>query len=122
MHRSLLLSLLFLCLMSFVSSVYADDEADNVNIMDLPSKLSDAIGVPVFASQLLISSIFLFAFLLPCSIWGGENPLPTIIIGFCIMGFLIAVSWMPYWFLFVIALIIALMFGGRMKDWVTSGG
>lgn len=120
MHRSLLpFSLLFLCLISSIPLVYAA-EGDNVNLMEFPQYLSDAIGIPVLASQLLISTVFLFAFLLPCAIW-GKTSLPAIIVGFALMGFLIAVSWFPYWFLLLIALIVALIYAKEIKGLVAGG-
>lgn len=120
MHRSLLLSsLLFLCLISSIPSVYAA-EGDDVNFMEFPQYLSDAMGIPVLASQLLICAIFLFAFLLPCAIW-GKTSLPAIIVAFSIMGFLIAVSWLPYWFLLLISLIVALIYAKEIKGLVAGG-
>lgn len=120
MHHFLLLSpLLFLCLISSIPSVYAA-EGDNVNFMEFPQYLSNAIGVPLLASQLLISTIFLFAFMLPCAIW-GKTSLPAIIVGFSLMGFLIAVSWLPYWFLLLISLIVALIYAKEIKDLVAGG-
>ena len=119
MHRSFpLLPLLFLILISSIPSVYAA-EGESVNFMDFPQKLSDAIGIPVLASQLLICTVFLFAFLLPCAIW-GKTSLPAIIIGFSLMGFLIAVTWLPYWFLLLISLIVALIYAKELKTLITG--
>lgn len=119
MNRFLLLSpLLFLCLISSIPSVYAA-EGEGVNFMEFPQYLSDAIGIPVFASQMLISTVFIFAFLLPCAIW-GKTSLPAIIVGFSIMGFLIAVSWLPYWFLLLISLIVALIYAKEIKGLVVG--
>jgi len=115
---SLLLSLLFLCLITLISPVYAS-EGENPNIMEFPQKLSEAIGIPIFASQILLSSIILLMGLLPCAIW-GKSHLPALIVGFCLMGFLIAVGWMPYWFLLMITLIVALMFAGKVREFITG--
>lgn len=82
--------------------------------MEFPEYLSAAIGIPVLASQLLISTVFLFAFLLPCAIW-GKTSLPAIIVGFSLLGFLIAVAWLPYWFLLLISLIVALIYAKEIK-------
>lgn len=104
---------LFLCLISSIPSVYAA-EGDNVNIMEFPQQLAEAIGIPVFASQLLICTILLFACLLPCAIW-AKSSLVAIIVGFSIMGILVALQWLPYWFLLLIALIVALIYAKELK-------
>jgi hypothetical protein len=102
---------LFLCLS--IPSVYAT-EGDTVNIIDLPQRLSDAIGIPLFASQLLICTILLFASQLPCAIW-AKSSLVSIIVGFSLMGILLALQWLPYWFLLLIALIIVLIYAKELK-------
>jgi hypothetical protein len=105
--------ILFLCLISSIPSVYAAED-DGVNIMDFPQYLSEAIGIPVFASQLLISTILLFAVLLPCAIWAKSSLLP-IIVGFPMMGILVALQWLPIWFLLLISLIVALIYAKELK-------
>ena len=109
---------LFLCLISSIPFVYAA-EGDGVNFMDFPKYLSNAIGIPVFASQLLISTILLFACLLPCAIW-AKSSLVSIIVGFSLMGILVALQWLPYWFLLLIALIVALIYVKELKGSVGS--
>jgi hypothetical protein len=104
---------LFLCLISSIPSVYAAED-DGVNFMDFPQYLSEAIGIPVFAAQLLISTILLFAVLLPCAIW-AKSSLVAIIVGFSMMGILVALQWLPYWFLLLIALIVALIYAKELK-------
>lgn len=119
MNRKTTIPLFFLFILSLIYPVYAS-EGENVNIMQLPEKLSEALGIPVFASQLLLCSIFLFMFLLPLAIW-GKTSLPVIIVGFSVMGTLIALGWLPYWFLLIISLIVALIYAKEIKNLLTGG-
>ena len=119
-RESLLLPLLLLCLISSWPSVYAA-AGEQINISQFPEQLSEAIGIPLLVSQLLISAVFLFAFLLPCAIW-GKTSLPTIIVGLALVTFLIAVSWLPFWLLLLIGLIIGLSYAKEIRGLVSGGG
>lgn len=114
---SLMLVLFFL---SFVSKVYAVDETGKVNLLDLPQKLADALGIPLFAAQILTCLIFLFIFLLPIAIFCKRNPtIIAIIVCVPLLGFFVAVGWLSYWVLLVIVLILAAMYSGKIKEWIT---
>jgi len=117
MKTKFLLTSLILLLI-FVIPVYASED---VNLSDLPQQLSEKLTIPLFAAQLLTTAIFLTLFLFPAFIL-TKNILAHIMIGFIIMGFCIAMEWLPYWFLIIIAMIVALMFSGKMRDWITGRG
>jgi len=111
MLRRRFLSLLFLCAVYLVNIIVFPVHADgDVNLTDLPSQLANALGISVFAASLLASAIFLFAFLLPVAIWGKESVFPTAIIGFVVMGFLVAVGWLPAWVMLMTVLLVAGMY------------
>lgn len=99
--------------MLLIPSVHAA-QGEGVNILDFPQKLSDALNIPLFAAEILISVILLFAFLLPCGLC--ENPLPALIVGIGIMAFLIAIEWFPTWLLLVECLMIAFLYMAKIMD------
>jgi len=119
----LLLFALFLLVM--IPNVYATEDDDTVNLSEFPLKLSEMMTIPLFAAELLASSIILALFLLPtvfaCSQFKKDVALPTIFMGFGALGFNIAMGWLPYWFLIVVALLVALLFAADMKGWITGG-
>ena len=124
------LSWLLLVLFVFAaltSLVYASDE-DVVNLLDFPQKLCDALGMPtkLFAGQLLASSIVLALFLLPtvfaCSKFNKAVAIPSVFVGFLSLSFCIALCWLPYWLLIMVAILIGLMFASNFKNLIGGGG
>jgi len=111
-HYILSLPLFFLAL-TLIIPVYADDEPD-INLVNLPEQLGDAWGISSFAAGLFMSTVLLFAFLLPLVVW-RKTGLITLIVGFSIMGFCIAIGWLPYWIMLLISLLIASMYASKIK-------
>lgn len=109
------ISLFFLASILIVP-VLADDEPD-INITNLPGQLASAWGISEFAAGIFISTILFFAFLFPLIIWSKVG-LITLIVGFSIMGFCIAVGWLPYWIMILVSFLIAAMYAGRIKKMV----
>lgn len=115
--RKISLIYLFPLLFLLVNPVYALDSNSTVNLMEIPNNLAEQLGIPVFAAQILVSSLFLLAFMLPLAIYTkGKNPLLVLIVAFPLMGFLVAIGWLPVWMMFVIVLITALMFSDKIKN------
>jgi len=67
------------------------------------------MGIPLFAAQLLATSIFLMLFLGPLLIL-TRNKMAHLIMGFSIISFAIAMSWFPLWSFVIICVAIALFF------------
>ena len=103
---------LFLVL-TLIIPVYADDEPD-INLINLPEQLGDAWGISSFAAGLFLSMILFFAFLFPLVIW-RKSGLITLIVGFSIMGFCIAIGWLPYWIMLLISLLIAALYASTIR-------
>ena len=103
----------------FVPSVYAEGE---VSLTDFPQQLADKLGIDLFPAQLLTSAIFLGLFLFPAILLAGKDNaiFAMVIVGLPVMGFCIAMEWLSYWFLLVVAMLIALMFSGKMRDWISG--
>lgn len=125
-HLVILLAILFLIF--WISPVLADD--GDIQMLNLPEMLTDRLGLPdtadYFAGKLLASTIFLSLFMVPtlfaCNKFNKEPLLPTVFVGILSFGFCIAIGWLEYWFLLIVCLIVALMFAGRMRDWIGGRG
>jgi len=119
------LTVLFV-LLAFVLPVYASD--DEVNMMDLPRYLSEKLGLPTggdyFAGRILASGIVLMLFLLPtvfaCTKFGKDVVIPSLFAGFLAFGFDVALGWLDWWFLLIICMVVALMFSGQMRNFITG--
>jgi len=75
------------------------------------------MGIPLFAGQLLCSTIILLIFVLPTALIArkkGGSPIAELMLGLCSMGVCLALGWMPYWILLVLVLLIALMYGSAI--------
>jgi len=111
---------LFFSVLSFITPV----NAENINLSDIPTKLGEALGIGTFAGQILMSGIFMLMFLLPiCMLTrkGRGSWIPEFAVTLVIMGFCIAIAWLPYWFLVVLCMLLALTFSGRVRIWLTGG-
>jgi len=112
----LLFTLVFLAL---IPTVYADDP---VNLSDLPQQLATQLTIPLFAGQILASSIILALFLLPtvfaCSKFGKDVIFPSLFMGFLSLSFCIAVGWLPTWILLITVLIVVALLSGQLRNWV----
>lgn len=112
--RVSLLSLLFFLML--ISSVYATEEQENPNILDIPSQLGSALGIGTFAAGILCSVVLVFAFILPLEIMTrGKSQFSVLIVGVGLMSFCVAVSWLPIYVIILIILLIAGLFGGKLK-------
>ena len=107
------LSLFFLVL-TLIIPVYAEDDEPDVNLLNLPEQLGNAWGISTFAAGIFMSTIMFFTFLFPLIIW-RKSGLIVLIVGFGIMGFCIAVGWLPYWIMLLISLLIAAMYASTIK-------
>lgn len=110
--------LIVLLASTLVQYVYAQED-DSVNLLDLPSHLANALGIPEFSAELLTCSVFMLMFLLPIAIFSKGNLLLILLIGFLQLGFFVAVGWMDFWFILVIGLIVAGLWSSKMKGWIS---
>lgn len=112
----LLFTLVFLAL---IPIVYADDP---VNLSDFPQQLATQLTIPLFAGQILASSIILGLFLLPtvfaCSKFERDVIFPSLFMGFLSLSFCIAVGWLPTWLLLIVVLIVVALLSGNLRSWI----
>jgi len=121
-HKLGFLLPVFFSLLKLITPVHA--EAD-INLQEIPTQLAEALGIPTFAGQMIMSSIVMLTGLLPIAILtrkGRGSWIPEVAVTFVIMGSCIAIGWLPYWFLLIICLFVALMFSGTMRDLITGKG
>lgn len=103
-----------------IKMVYAEEE-DSVDLTDFPDKLSEALGIPLFPSQLLSSAILMAIFMFPAlALTRGKDTqfLILLIFGNILMGVCIALTWLPYWFILILILLIAGIWSAKFKGWL----
>jgi hypothetical protein len=119
-RRRLFLPLFLFLTLNLINEVYATDAA-SVDLTHLPDQVANALGIPVFAAGILCFIIMTFALMLPAMIWGKKGSMASLFIGLGVLGFGIAVAWLPFWFLLIIILIIAVMFAEDVRNMITGG-
>jgi len=112
--KAFLLSLAFLSLILFISSVYAIEDDDVVDISKLPNKLAEALNMPLFAGQIL-ASVIPFALICFPTFLLTKNSIAHISAIILCLSLTVAFCWLPYWILIALALIIALMYANQIK-------
>jgi len=123
MNRENMRTIILILIIGILASLplaYAVDEDSQVNLLDVPLKVSEALGIPLFASQILCSAVVFVMFVLPVAFLSKKGYLPPLIVSFLVLGTTVAIGWLPYWFLLIISMIVALMFAGTMRDWITG--
>jgi hypothetical protein len=114
-----LLTLLVIFIVMALPVVHAVDPNDEVNLMDLPQHFADAFNIGLFPAQIFTTGIIMMIFMLPIAIW-SKTIVPPIFVGFVVMGLCVALTWLPVWFLVVTAMLVALMFAGGMRNWLSG--
>ena len=105
---------LFLSLIFFISSVYAIEDDDVVDISKLPNKLAEALNMPLFAGQVLASAIPFGLLCFPTFLL-TKNSIAHISAIILCLSLTVAFGWLPYWILLLLALIIAFMYANQIK-------
>jgi len=112
--KAFLLSLSFLSLILFISSAYALEEDDVVDISQLPAKLAEALNMPLFAGQILASAIPFGLLCFPTFLL-TKNSIAHISAIILCLSLTVAFGWLPYWILLLLALIIAFIYANQLK-------
>lgn len=101
--------------------VYAPE---GVDLSEFPQQLADAMNLPLIAGQMLASTLILFLFLAPTLLLLNKHASQStavLVVGISVMGFLIGAGWLPYWFLLVLCLLVAVMYAGKFRDFLSGG-
>jgi hypothetical protein len=111
-----LLLVLFLVRAVHAQGNETTDSSQDVNLLDVPKNLANALGIPEYAGKLLMCALFTFWLLFPTVIYAKKNLEYILILeGFLLMGFFIAVSWIEYWYMLVYVLVVAGLWGAKWK-------
>lgn len=117
MKRTFTLAVLVCCLaLTLVNPAYAQDNGSDVNLLDLPKNVARALGIPLYAGQLLTCAVFIFWLVFPTVIFVRKH-LDYILIleGFILLALFIALSWIEFWYMLVYVLVVVGLFAGRMR-------
>lgn len=120
--RTPLLFVLFLALSLFVNIAYAEDDF-SFDLTAVPTQLAARLNITIFAAGLLCSGILILIPVLAITILTRSKKsswIPELAVTLIFMGFCVAISWLPIFFIICIPLIIALMFAGKARDWITG--
>jgi len=98
---------------SFSISVYALEDDDVVDISKLPNKLAEALNAPLFAGQILASAIPFCLICFPTFLLTDNDIAHISAIVLC-LGLDVALGWLPYWLLLLLALIIAFLYADKI--------
>lgn len=79
-----------------------------MDISLIPQQVATQFNISLFSAQILTSTVVLMLVLLPLIVFRrGRTGYAELIVGLPIMGFLIAVGWLPFWFLVILAFLTA---------------
>lgn len=101
--------------------------AETYDLSELPGNVGTYFNIGDFAGGLIVSAIFLLfptamiMFACARAKTSGETMfLAVLICDFVLMGFLVALTWLPYWIFLVVCLLVAIMFAGKIRDLITG--
>jgi len=83
------------------------------------------MGIPLFAGQLLCSTIILLIFVLPTALIARKknaSPIAELMLGLCIMGVCLALGWLPYWILLILVMLVAFMYADKIAGKISNRG
>lgn len=86
-------------------------------VEDIPNALADAIGTSVTAAEMILSAALLLSVGLTLSVMRSGNMATTAIVLLAMLGMLTAIGWLDGWLIVMVALVLALIFGSRLRDW-----
>lgn len=91
--------------------------ADNVNLQNFPQQLATALGIPLFAGEILAAVLLMSIVIVPILFFTrGKNPMLAFILGFLMVCFGVAMGWVPIWIFAVMGLMIAVLFGNKIAE------
>jgi len=115
----LLFSLAFILQVQTMGKVEAQDNGTDLNLTSFPELLAEKLSISEFAGKILASLIIMLAFILPTALY-TRSLIPPIFIGTLVMGFCIGIGYLDYWFLLVVAMLVAFMFASKIREVVTG--
>lgn len=100
----------------------------SVDLSQLPTALSEALGIDVYSAGILASLLFLMLTLFPALLVtgyatrkGSAVMYVALFVGITDLSLSIALGWLDYWVLLIICLLAAIMMAGTLRDLITGG-
>lgn len=88
-------------------------------ITDIPQRLANTLEISIDVARLILSSSIMFALGLAMAVAGKRaNMVATMVVLIIVGAVLVAIGWLDYWVMFLVAVIAAVMFAGHVKIWV----
>lgn len=88
---------------------------------DIPEGVDEALfgGTNLFAAKMILAGGILASVGLALSV-GKVNFMATVIVMLTVASILVAIGWLDFWIIIMVALVIVAMFGKAMINWVTG--
>ena len=109
-----------LMLLSLGAFMFAVGGARAFTIQELPEELGSALGVSATMAGIILSCSILLSAAIALNVSGKNNIILTIGVLLGLVGMLTALNWLDPWLLILLGMVIALMVGGKMRDWAAS--
>lgn len=97
------------------------------NLTSFPDLVATAFSLTDFAAKLLVSSLILLFFTILTGVAfmksnGNTILYAVLIVEFVVMGFLVALAWLPYWIFLIVCLLVAVLLAGQLRGFITGKG
>ena len=114
--KKALIGLISLLFFSLIPQAYA------IDFTQFDDQLGAFIGADSFAGGLLATIILFFIIYGTTSIVSRKKPafIFTFLMGICILGFSIAIGWLPYWLLLIIVVGVAALWSAKTRNWISG--
>jgi hypothetical protein len=113
MRRTSLLLLAAFLFISCVPLVCAGD----VDLLDLPANVAAYFGIDTFSAGILVSGVIMIFGVIIVGFTVRKSQAATYAIlatTFVLMGFTVALGWLPVWTMVIVVLVIALMYAKEL--------
>lgn len=88
-----------------------------VDINEIPEYLADSLNISSTAAGMVLTAMVLMSAGLMLAMLKGSNMALIIIVELSTLGMLTAIGWVDAWLIVMVALVLALMFGSKLRDW-----
>lgn len=97
--------------------------SETVDLTGFPQALANQLGISLFAGQIMASTIFLAMILLPTLFVSkkfGVASIATYVMAIMGLSVCVAIGWIGYWVLVLVVMMVALMFSGTVRGWLSD--
>lgn len=97
-------------------------EEGQVSIADFPQQLANAFDTSLFVGQLIATAMLLCFLEFPTLLLSKGQPALALIVGLLALFICVGIGWLPIWTILVTCLFVGLLFGDKMRVWLTGRG